>query len=222
MGAEADDAKSKQQQEQQLATVREHSATAVRSCAKMIRAHASALQLERRGKADLPTALAFSPLYGDILHSWWTGTNGVATSAVIPSRSELEAELTAARNEGMEAVQAMGAALFPSPLASAGREDAQAALTFVSLCMALRHSGGQQPLGSVATSTSPQSTPNTDTKSMPPMPPNMFYGMRGLSESVSDIQRQLVSVSTINVAKQVSPFTACMHARVSSLRFHVY
>ena len=139
-----------------MTVVRQHAVTSVRACAKIVRAHASALQLERRGRADLPAALDFSPIFAD--YNPWLRGSGAAPSASATagrSRSDLEEELAAARVEGMDAARAMGAALFASTSVKGEVEasadgagdttDVYAALTFVAMCMTLRHARNQSP-----------------------------------------------------------------------------
>lgn len=164
--------------------VRRHAVTSVRACAKIVRAHASALQLERRGRADLPAALDFSPIFADY-NTWWRcgGAAPSASATAGRSRSDLEEELAAARVEGMDAARAMGAALFASQSTSVNKweeeasadgagdaTDVNAALTFVTMCMTLRHARNQSPTEGQTTPAEGQTTPAAKVRLKPRQP----------------------------------------------------
>ena len=204
-----------------MAAVRHHAASAARALARIVRAHALALQLERRGRSDRP-ALDFSPLFADYDASRRSGgaaKNAQATATL--SRAAIEAELAAATLEGTDEARAMGAALFfnsslQRSTADAGDSggakgdtDVYAALTFVTISMALRHNiDPEQPKDNEKGSPSPPldpTAPSSPPSGKQPSPPlsYKYYGTRGLREAVKDIQQQLSNVSIVNIAKQV-------------------
>ena len=212
--------------EDQMSALRLHTIRAVHSLAQIIRAQASALQLERRGEVDVPT-VDFSALFADYNPSF--GLSGAAPSVKNTAgltRADLEKELKEARLEGMMATIAMGDVLFPSRsnislppdvvVGGAGRDeggsegkghvDVYAALTFVSLCIAMRYRGdGLSEVHQAAASPGNEAKDSSPSKkAAAQLPPAVrFFGLRGIAEAVTDIQKQEATIAPGNLLKQV-------------------